>query len=98
MAEVNIIEDSEKVTFVLKGSLVGPEVSELARIWESKRAVTYNKRFQVDLSQVSSADYLGKEMLAVMHGYGVELLSTGPMMSAVIDEILSAEHGTLAHH
>ncbi len=98
MAEIKIIEDSERVTFALMGSLQGPEVSEFARIWESKRATTYNKRFQVDLSQVSSVDYLGKEMLAVMHGYGVELLSTGPMMSAVIDEILSCEHGELAHH
>jgi anti-anti-sigma regulatory factor len=98
MLKVEIIEDPETVTFSLKGALRGPQVSELAKVWESKRAETYNKHFRVDLSHVSSVDHLGKEMLAVMHSYCTELLSTGPMMSALIDEILSCEHGTLAHH
>lgn len=98
MFKVEIIEAPETITFRLKGILRGPQVAELARVWESKRAETYNKRFRVDLSNVSSVDHLGKEMLAVMHSYGTELLSTGPMMSALIDEILACEHGALAHN
>ena len=98
MFKVEIIEAPETLTFVLKGTLHGPQVAELARVWESKRAAICNKHFQVDLSDLASVDHLGKEMLAVMHGYGTELLSTGPKMAAVIDEILASEHGALAHH
>lgn len=97
MAKIEIIEGPDTVTFVLKGALEGPEVSELARAWEDTRATTYKKRLQVDLSHVSEVDHLGKEMLAIMHGAGTELLSTGPMMSAVIDEIVAREHD-LIHH
>jgi ABC-type transporter Mla MlaB component len=98
MFKVEITETPETITLYLKGALRGPQVAELARVWEAKRAETYDKRFRVDLSEVSLVDQLGKEMLAVMHGHGTELLSTGPMMSAVIDEILACEHGTLARH
>jgi hypothetical protein len=98
MFKVEIVETPETVTFLLKGALHGPLVAELARVWESKRAGICDKHLQVDLSNLTSVDHLGKEMLSVMHGYGTELLSTGPMMSALIDEILACEHGTLAHH
>ena len=97
MLQIEIIESPDTIRFEPRGVLRGPQVSELAKAWETKRATGYKKHLAVDLSNVQSVDYLGKELLALMYGYGTELLSKGPSMSALIDDILSCEHGTLAH-
>lgn len=71
---------------VIEGRLVHPETSELARVWLHARGVDPFKTIEADLSDVTYADPVGRELLTTMHRQGVRLVGSGAMTRMLIDE------------
>jgi len=71
----------------LEGRLAGPWVRELEDCWQAARAGQRQRTARVDLSAVTYVDGPGKDLLAVMHSQGAELMAAGCLMKAIVAEI-----------
>jgi len=85
MVRISVEKQVDVVLLRVEGSLREPWVSELERVWDSNRALSQPVR--VNLENVSYVDDAARALLRRMLENGVELLVTGPMMTAVVDEI-----------
>ena len=63
-------------------------------IYELWQEISGNPEIMVDLLDVSFVDDAGHELLSEMRRGGAELIGSGPLMSALIDEIEEAEAST----
>jgi ABC-type transporter Mla MlaB component len=70
----------------LEGKLSGDWVKELERCWR-ERTPAPGTPLHVHLKAVSYIDAAGKQLLAEMHGRGVEIQGCGCMVNAVVEEI-----------
>lgn len=86
MLKVTIKQIDSAETWELEGKLTGDWVAELDRCWK-ERVSPVGVSLQVHLKSVSYIDAAGKQMLARMHGRGVEIQGCGCMTRAVVDEI-----------
>jgi hypothetical protein len=86
MVRISIQEQSNSVVLRVEGSLREPWVAELERVWHSNRGLY--KHVSVNLENVSYVDDAAKDLLRRMSQDGVELLATGPMMTAIVEEIV----------
>jgi hypothetical protein len=86
---ITIQELPQSRTLKLEGRLRGPWVEETERTWRDsvKRAV------MVDLRGVTSIDERGKELLAKMYQEGADLMSEGPLMRYVVEEVTRKSNG-----
>jgi hypothetical protein len=66
---------------VVNGELCGPAVQELTWAWEAARSILNGKALMVDISQVTTADDLGINLLRSMKNSGVVLTATLPPVS-----------------
>ncbi len=84
---VRITSDEQDHCFVLRiaGSLRGPWVAELERVWQSKRGPA--EQVRIHLEDVSYVDDAAKALLRRMVEDGVKLFAAGPMMTAIVQEI-----------
>jgi ABC-type transporter Mla MlaB component len=80
---------SDRVVLRVEGSLRGPWVTELERIWE--RNLLFQQRVGVDLADVSYVDDAGKALLTRIFEQGTELTAEGPFMQAIVQEIKRGE-------
>jgi len=87
MLRINILEEPQGTRFKLEGKLAHEWVAEAERVWTALSALGLSKRIVVDLCGVSFVDDLGRELLVQMHSSGAQLIGTGPMSSALIEEI-----------
>jgi hypothetical protein len=71
----------------VEGSLREPWVGELERSWRTTCATRPAKRVRVELKDVSFVDDRGKVLLTEMAHNGAELVATGLMMNAVLQDI-----------
>jgi len=72
----------------VEGSLREPWVEELERCWRSTCATRPAKRVRVELKDVSFVDDRGKVLLTEMAYNGAELVATGVMMNATLQDIV----------
>ena len=86
MLKVTITNIDSAETWELEGKLTGEWVRELDRCWK-ERVSPNGTPLQVRLKSVSYIDAAGKQLLAEMHGQGVEIKGCGCMTTAVVDEI-----------
>jgi anti-anti-sigma regulatory factor len=75
----------------LEGKLAHEWVGEAEREWAALTAANGEKTVVVDLFDVSFVDDSGWKLLAQMHHAGAKLAGSGPMMSALIEEIEGKE-------
>jgi ABC-type transporter Mla MlaB component len=86
MLRVTIKQVDSAETWELEGKLSGEWVKELERCWK-ERSSPAGVRLQVHLKTVSYIDAAGRQLLAEMHGGGVEIRGCGCMTKAVVEEI-----------
>jgi len=86
MLKVTIHQADTVETWELEGKLSGEWVKELERCWKGRQSPK-GVPLQVHLKTVSYIDAAGKQLLAEMHGRGVEIKGCGCMTRAVVDEI-----------
>ena len=87
MLRISILNDSESTRFKLEGKLAHEWVGEAERAWVALSAMKGKNRVIVDLLDVSFVDDLGWQLLAEMYRAGAKLLGSGPMISALIEDI-----------
>ena len=91
MVRISVEEHINSVVLRVEGSLRGPWVAELERVWQSNRFP--DLRVCLDLKDVSYVDEAAQGLLRRMYEGGVELLAAGPMMTAIVEEIMrSSKH------
>jgi anti-anti-sigma regulatory factor len=74
-----------------EGKLAHEWVDEARRAWAAIWEMSCKAGFVVDLLNVSFVDDAGHRLLAEMRHAGAELMGSGPLVSALIDEIEEAE-------
>lgn len=86
MLRITSDEQDHCVVFCVEGSLRGPWVDELERVWQSNRGP--DKHMHLNLEDVTYVDDAAKALLRRMVDDGVKLFATGPMMTAIVEEIV----------
>jgi len=87
MLRITISSDSDGAIFKMEGKLAHEWVAEAQKAWAEFTNSAQLKKVVVDLRAVSFVDDPGHELLAQMHDSGASLVGTGPMSSALIEEI-----------
>jgi anti-anti-sigma regulatory factor len=87
MLRVTTVATANQVTLKLEGKLRGPWVGEVAKVWKRVQPRIGRIPVRVDLSAVSFVDDQGKDVLTAMQQGGAELVATGPLMTALVEEI-----------
>jgi ABC-type transporter Mla MlaB component len=87
MLRITISSDGDVATFKMEGKLAHEWVAEVRKAWAEFGKSPQQKSVAVDLCGVSFVDDRGHELLAQMHDSGATLVGTGPMSSALIEEI-----------
>jgi hypothetical protein len=68
---------AEEVRWVLCGRLTGPWVREFRSNWDQAREWSQDRRHVIDLSDVTSIDERGEELLGELKNEGAEFLAKG---------------------
>jgi len=87
MLRITVLNDAQMTTFKMEGKLAQEWVIEAEKAWTAFSNLPHQERIVVDLCGVSFVDDPGHELLARMHSSGARLIGTGPMTSALIEEI-----------
>ena len=87
MLRITVLHEARGTTFKMEGKLTHEWVAEAERSWTAFSNIPRNECVVVDLCGVSFVDNPGRELLARMHSSGAKLIGTGPMTSALIEEI-----------
>jgi anti-anti-sigma regulatory factor len=91
MLRISVMNGPEITRMKLEGKLAHEWVNEARNAWAGLSEVNGETEIVVDLLNVSFVDDAGHQLLAEMRHAGVELMGSGPLMSALIDEIEEAE-------
>jgi anti-anti-sigma regulatory factor len=86
MLKITIQPHGARTIFELEGRLSGAWVGELETCW--RQTVVPGQPATVVLKTVTFIDKAGIQLLAEMHGRGVELVADGCMTKAIIQEIV----------
>jgi anti-anti-sigma regulatory factor len=78
----------------LEGKLAHEWVGEAKKAWLALTEMNGNTEIVVDLLNVSFVDEAGQQLLSEMRHADAELIGSGPLLSALIDEIEEAETST----
>ena len=77
MLRITITDGIGSLTFRLEGKLIGPWAEELRRCWCQPQEGRETRKLFVYLTDVSSIDPLGSELLSDMQSAGVILTGRG---------------------
>jgi|SRR5262249_9419728 len=89
MLRITINNVAQTPSLVVEGKLVGPWVKELEKLWESVLATEPSWAMVVDLAVMTCVDCEGRELLTRTRRQGAMLVSSGVLMSAIVEEIES---------
>jgi hypothetical protein len=87
MLKITLHDGATELRFNLEGKLSGPWVDELRQCWHTARSTTAGRKTVLDLREVDFVDPEGQTLLAEMHGQGVGLTASTPLMQALVTEI-----------
>ncbi len=87
MLRVSVLNDAQGAIFKMEGKLTHEWVAEAEKAWTAFSRLPQPQRLVVDLCGVSFVDDPGRELLSRMYSSGAKLIGTGPMTSALIEEI-----------
>ena len=91
MLRISVLNTPGTTQLKLEGKLAHEWVQEAANAWSALVATNVSASIAVDLLNVSFVDDAGHQLLADMRHAGAELIGSGPMMSALIEEIEETE-------
>jgi len=92
MLRITVNHSQGFTRFGVEGSLTEPSAEELKKCWLDVCALgVHPKCLLVDLTDITNIDYVGKHILLDMYQSGVELVGSGVMTRAIIDEITHSE-------
>ncbi len=86
MIRITVHSEAQGIRLVLEGKLTGPRVDELRKCWQQIIS-SPPLSLQVNLTDLTEIDSEGKELLAQMHRQGAQLIGSGVMIEAFIEEI-----------
>jgi len=92
MLRITFLNDTRGAIFKMEGKLAQEWVPEAEEAWITFSSTPPGERVVIDLCGVSFIDDPGRELLARMHSAGAKLIGSGPMTSALIDEICGDGH------
>ena len=95
MLRITVLNEARGATFKMEGKLTHEWVVEAEKAWAAFSSIPQPGRVVVDLCGVSFVDDPGRELLARMHSTGAKLIGSGPMTSALIEEICGGERPPL---
>ena len=87
MLRINNLEESGSLTLSLEGKISGEWVGELERAWANARQTAGNRTLRLDLQSVQYVSVEGRDLLSRIHRAGGQLFGSGPLVSAVIEEV-----------
>jgi hypothetical protein len=76
MLKISTEKSGEDIKLVLEGSLSGPWVAEVERVWRRTNTDRKFRRVKVDLSEVTFVSDEGKRLLEQICASGVEIASS----------------------
>jgi anti-anti-sigma regulatory factor len=88
MLRITVHHGQGSTRFGVEGSLTEPSAEELKKCWQDVCAFgPHTECLSVDLTAMTNIDSVGKGILFDMYRSGVELVGSGVMIRAVINEI-----------
>src|SRR5262245_58062641 len=87
MLRITVLDEPYSVTLKAEGKIIQEWVTELRKTWQALCNEAGNRKKIVDLFNVSFVDEMGRHLLEDMHLAGASLRGSGPMISALIEEI-----------
>jgi anti-anti-sigma regulatory factor len=91
MLRISVLNEAGITRVKLEGKLAHEWVAEARKAWAAMSETSCKTGIVVDLMNVSFVDDAGSQLLAEMRHAGAELMGSGPLISALIDEIEQAE-------
>jgi anti-anti-sigma regulatory factor len=92
MLRITVHHDQEFTRFGVEGSLTEPSAEELKKCWQDVCAFgPHTDCLSVDLTDMTNIDSFGRDILVDMYRSGVELVGSGVMTRAVINDITRGE-------
>src|ERR1700739_760429 len=90
MLRISVVNENGTARLKLEGKLAHEWVQEAEMAWTTMTTLQATN-VVVDLFGVSFVDEAGQQLLASMRHAGAELVGSGPLICALIDEIEEAE-------
>jgi anti-anti-sigma regulatory factor len=87
MLRISVLNGSQSARLKLEGKLAHEWVMEAQKAWAALVDMAGKKKVIVDLADISFVDGSGKELLSLVHQSGSELVGSGPMITALIEEV-----------
>jgi ABC-type transporter Mla MlaB component len=85
---ITLEEKTDAVVLKLEGRLAGPWVSELDRLWEEKARYVAQKKFSLDLREITFADAGGIRILKDIYSQtGAAILAGTPWTQYLAEEV-----------
>jgi anti-anti-sigma regulatory factor len=91
MLRITVLNEPGITRMKLEGKLAHEWVDEARNAWTALTKMNGDSDIVVDLLDVSFVDDAGHLLLAEIRHAGAELMASGPLMLALIDEIEEAE-------
>ena len=86
MLRITTESNNERTVLKVEGRLVPPWVDELESCWRRIEKTKANA-LVVDLRSVTFAGIEAKQLLARIHGSGAQLLTSGILMNALVEQL-----------
>jgi anti-anti-sigma regulatory factor len=87
MLRIGVHNEEGSTGLVIEGKLATGGVTELEKCWQSVIAADPVKPVVVNLVRVTFIDSKGKDLLVRMRRQGVNLVPTGCLMKAIVEQI-----------
>jgi hypothetical protein len=92
LLRITIHEDAEAIGMTLEGRVAGPWLAELSRSWLEIAPRLGDRKFSLDLREVTYSDSGGKELLREIYAQTHAQLRTGTLWAQYLaDEIKNAK-------
>jgi len=95
MLRITVVNEPGITRLKLEGKLAHDWVDEAKKAWLAMTELNGHTDIVVDLLNVSFVDVAGEQLLSEMRHADAELIGSGPLVSALIDEIEEAETSTV---
>jgi len=87
MLRIGVQDEGESTIFMIEGKLTAPSTIELEKCWQEAKGARPLRHFVVKLAAVTFIDSESRELLARMRRQGVNLVPTGCLMKAIVEQI-----------
>jgi ABC-type transporter Mla MlaB component len=87
MLRITSLDELDRVTLKLEGSLVGIWVTELEEIWRSIYSRLEGRPLYLNMNGVGHVDRAGTYLLALLRHRGARLITSGPLMMELVRAI-----------